>query len=331
MIRGKSLWMLAGGAALAAALAAGSWWADRSPIPDGLAWGNGRVEAEEVDVATRLAGHVDQILVEEGELVEAGQELARMDTAELEAELREAKAQAREAVERSHSADAMIRQRKSECELAEAEYRRSEILFEQHVEPESRLEVKQSQLSSARAACSAAESQKLDAEAGIDAANAHVERIQSQLDEAVLTSPVRGRVLYRLSRLGEVLPAGGKIFTVVDLTDVYMEIFLPSRQATRVAIGAEARIVLDGAPDDVIPATVSFVSPDAQFTPRQVETPSERDKLMFRVKVRIPAEYVDAHIATLKTGIRGVAYVQLGPEQTPWPDFLETHPPSSPR
>lgn len=331
MTRGKSLWMLVGAAALIAALAAGSWWAGRSPIPDGLAWGNGRIEAEEVDVATRLAGHVDQIFVEEGDLVEAGQQLARMDTAELEAELREAKAQAREAIERSHAADATIRQRESECELAEAEYRRSEILFEQNVEPESRLEVKQSQLSSARAACSAAEAQKLDAEAGIDAANARVERIQTQLDESDLVSPVRGRVLYRLSRLGEVLPVGGKIFTIIDLSDVYMEIFLPSRQATRVAIGAEARVVLDAAPDDVIPATVSFVSPDAQFTPRQVETPSERDKLMFRVKVRIPADYVDAHIGTLKTGIRGVAYIQLGPERTPWPDFLEAHPPSDVR
>ena len=163
MTRGKSLSMLVAGAALATALAAGSWWAGRSPIPEGLAWGNGRLEAEELDVATRSAGHVDQILVEEGDLVEAGQTLARMDTAELEAELREAKAQAREAIERSHAAGATIKQRKSECDLAEAEYRRSEILFEQNVEPESRLDVKHSQLRSAQAACGAAEAQKLDA------------------------------------------------------------------------------------------------------------------------------------------------------------------------
>ncbi|MFO0688291.1 MAG: HlyD family efflux transporter periplasmic adaptor subunit [Myxococcota bacterium] len=331
MIRGKSLSVLVGGAGLALALAVGSWWAGRSPIPDGLAWGNGRIEAEEVDVAARFAGHVDRILVEEGDLVETGQPLARMDTAEVEAELREAQAQVREAVERSREANAMIQQRESECDLAEAEYRRSQLLFKENVEPESRLDVKQSQLRSARAACGAAEATKLDAEAAIEAAKARVDRIQTQLDESLLVSPVRGRVLYRLARVGEVLPAGGKLLTLVDLSDVFMEIFLPSRDAARVAIGAEARIVLDGSPDEPIPASVSFVSPEAQFTPRQVETPSERDKLMFRVKVRIPADWVDAHVGTLKTGIRGLAYVRVEPGSPPWPDFLEARPRSDAR
>lgn len=331
MIRGKSRSILMAGIALALALALASWWAGRSPIPDGLASGNGRIEAEEVDVATRFPGHVDQLFAAEGELVEAGQPLARMDTAEIEAALREAEAQVREAIERSREASATIAQRESECDLAEAEYRRSEILFEQNVEPESRLDVKQSQLRSARAACSAAEAVKLDAEAGIEAAKARVERIQTQLDESLLASPVRGRVLYRLSRVGEVLPAGGKVFTLVDLSDVYMEIFLPSREAARVAIGAEARIVLDGLPDDPIPASVSFVSPEAQFTPRQVETPSERDKLMFRVKVRIPADWVDAHVDTLKTGVRGLAYVRIDGGGSPWPDFLAAQAPTNAR
>ena len=323
MAGGKKLWVLSGVPILAVAFAVGSWWIGRSPIPDGLARGNGRIEAEQADVATQYPGRIAEILASEGDLVEKGQSLARMDTEELEAALREAKAQAREAIERRNAADALIAQRESECALAESEYRRSTTLFAEKVEPESRVDVKKAQLRTAEAACDAAEAQRLDAEAGIEAAQARVERIQTQIDDAVLVSPVRGRVLYRLARLGEVLPAGGKVFTLVDLSDVYMEIFVGSQQATRVPLGADARVVLDAIPELVIPATVSFVSPEAQFTPRQVETPSERDKLMFRVKVRIPEPFVESHIATMKTGIRGVAYVQLGPDPTPWPAFLE--------
>lgn len=331
MVTRRRLWVLLGIAGLAAALAAGAWWLHRSPLPEGLASGNGRIEADEVNVSTKYVGRVDEILADEGDLVEPGQVLARMDTAELEASLREAKAQAREAAEARNVAASLIAQRKSECTLAESEFRRSAALFKKDIEPESQLDVKRSRLQTARAACDAAKAQLLDAEAGIEAAHARIERIQTQIDDAVLESPIRGRVLYRLSRLGEVLPAGGNVLTLVDLTDVYMEIFLPSQEATRVSIGADARVVLDAVPEYVIPARVSFVAPEAQFTPKQVETPSERDKLMFRVKVRIPTEIVEPRIKLVKTGTRGVAYVQLGSEPPPWPDFLEAHLPPATR
>jgi HlyD family secretion protein len=322
--------MLVGGAVLALAIASAVWWFRRPPLPDGLASGNGRIEADEVDVATRYAGRVAEILAEEGDLVEPGQVLARMDTAELEASLREARAQARAAVEARNVAKASIAQRKSECDLAEAEFRRSATLYEKEIESESQLDVKRSQLQTARAACDASRAQLLDAEARIEAANASVERIQTQIDDAALVSAVRGRVLYRLARPGEVLSPGGRVLTVVDLSDVYMEIFLPSQEAARVVVGSDARVVLDAIPQYVIPARVSFVSPEAQFTPKQVETPSERDKLMFRVKLRIPPEIVAAHIEVVKTGVRGVAYLRLGSEPPPWPPFLEPRLPSRP-
>lgn len=326
MAIGRKAWILLGAAALGAALAAASWWADRSRIPDGLASGNGRIEADTVDVATRYAGRVAELGAEEGDPVEPGQPLARMDTDELEATLREAEARVREALESREEAEAMIVQRESECDLAESEYERSASLFEQHVEPRSNLDVRESQLRTARAACAAAEAQKHDAEAGIEAAKARVELVRTQIEDSVLVSPVRGRVLYRLAKVGEVLPAGGKVLTLIDLSDVYMEIFLPSQQATQVLLGAEARVVLDALPETVIPATVTFVSPDAQFTPRQVETASERDKLMFRVKVRIPDEFVQSHLEMIKTGIRGVAWLRLGTDPVPWPAFLEAPP-----
>jgi HlyD family secretion protein len=138
----------------------------------------------------------------------------------------------------------------------------------------------------------------------------------------VLTSPTMGRVLYRLAEPGEVLGAGGKVLTLVDLAEVYMEIFLSAHDAHRLALGSDARIVIDGA-DFAVPAVVTFVSPEAQFTPKQVETASEREKLMFRVKVRVPTELVGAYIDFVKTGIRGVAYVRLGFTPPDWPPWLE--------
>ncbi len=119
-----------------------------------------------------------------------------------------------------------------------------------------------------------------------------------------------------------VLGSGGKVLTLVSLGNVYMEFFLPAGAATRVQLGDEARIVVDAMPGAAIPATVSFVAPQAQFTPKQVETIAERESLIFRIRVRIPSQMVEARLAQVKTGVRGVAWVRLvGPDGTmpAWP------------
>jgi HlyD family secretion protein len=108
----------------------------------------------------------------------------------------------------------------------------------------------------------------------------------------------------------------------VDLSDVYMEIFLPADQAARLKVGSEARITVDSEPNQAVAASVSFVSPEAQFTPKQVETRSEREKLMFRVKIQVPAELVAHYVERIKTGMRGVGYVKLT-DDAQWPAWLE--------
>ncbi len=169
----------------------------------------------------------------------------------------------------------------------------------------------------------AASQQELNArKTSLETNTASVATIQSRIDDATLKSPVRGRVLYRLAENGEVLGAGGKALTLVNLEDVYMEIFLPSEQAARLKNGAEARITLDFAPGKAAAGFVSFVSPEAQFTPKQVETKSERDKLMFRVKIQVPEELVTAYVEHVKTGVRGVGYVKVDPAAV-WPDWLQ--------
>ena len=299
-------------------------------LPAGLASGNGRIEAVQIDISTKIAGRVETLSAKEGDLVEPGQALAKIDTDQLQAQLLRAEADIASAESQVAAARASIAQANAERILAEQELSRARELVKKGHTSKETLDTRVSALAVAKANVEAAEATLVSRQRSVDAARAVAKEIQTQVDDATLVSPTIGRVLYRLSEPGEVLGSGGKVLTLINLADVYMEIFLPSAQAHRVAIGAEARIKLDIL-DFAIPATVSFVSPESQFTPKQVETPSEREKLMFRVKVRVPQDLVMKHIERVKTGVRGVAYVRLSPlpgeEPSSWPEFLERLPP----
>ena len=147
------------------------------------------------------------------------------------------------------------------------------------------------------------------------------------VDDGVLVAPRDARVQYRLVNTGEVIGAGAKIFTLLDLSKVYMTVFLPTEDVGKIALGAEGRIVLDALPNMVVPGKVSFISPTSQFTPKTVETQSERDKLMFRIKVRVDPEVLASHIAEVRTGLPGVAYIRFDPKVT-WPAHLQPNLPA---
>ena len=158
------------------------------------------------------------------------------------------------------------------------------------------------------------------------AADANVERLQAQFNDTTITSPVRGRVQYRLIEPGAVLSAGGRIATVLDLSDVYTTIFLPASVAGQLKIGDEARVVFDAAPQYVFPATVSFVAPESQFTPKTVETQSEREQLYFRVKLKAPLPLLVTE-EQVKAGLRGMGYVRVDPAAV-WPAWLAVKAPN---
>ena len=161
------------------------------------------------------------------------------------------------------------------------------------------------------------------AEASISAAKADADRVQADIDDSTLTAPLDGRIQYRIAEVGEVLSSGGRVLNLVDLTDVYLTFFVPEETAGKIALGADARIVLDANPDAVIPASISYVASVAQFTPKSVETRVEREKLMFRVKAKIDPALLKQYVEYVKTGIPGVAWVRLD-DKEPWPDFLLT-------
>jgi HlyD family secretion protein len=312
------------GALLVAAVGSGIawWWLRPASLPPGLAVGNGRIEATQIDIATKLAGRIKDVLVYEGDFVEAGQVIARMDTQVLEAELRQAEAQVSQARNAVDTAKAVVAQRESELTFAQNTLKRSEDLVEKGFISPQKLDGDRTAMLTAKAGLVAARSQVVQAQSAIEAAQATAERIKADLDDSVLKAPRAGRVQYRLAEPGEVLAAGGKVVSMLDLSDVYMTVFLPETTAGRLAIGAPARIVLDLAPQYVIPAKVSFVAAEAQFTPKTVETAAERQKLVFRVKVQIDPELLRKYRTRVKAGLPGVAYVQVSADAQ-WPANLE--------
>ncbi|WP_417788141.1 HlyD family secretion protein [Stutzerimonas xanthomarina] len=327
-------------------------WSELRPsgLGEGFASGNGRIEATEIDVATKSPGRVIEILVDEGDFAQPGQVLARMDTDVLQAQLNQARAQVRQGENAILTAEAMVAQRESERATAEAvvtqrraeltatqkRHQRTETLVARNAMARQQLDDDLAAMQSAQAALAAARSQVISADAGIaaaksqviearsavEAAQAGVERLQADIRDSELKSDRVARVQYRVAQPGEVLGAGGKLLNLIDLADVYMTFFLPERQAGRVAIGAEVRLVIDAAPQYVIPAKVSYVASVAQFTPKTVETESEREKLMFRVKARIDPELLKRHMEQVKTGLPGMAYLKLDAESE-WPADLQ--------
>ena len=295
---------------------------DPHSVPDGIAFGNGRLEAIQVDIATKIAGRVEKLSAREGDLVKPDQLLATIDSAQLRAQLLRAEADIASAKSMVAQAEAQIAQAQAQLKRAERELERSSVLVKRGHTSEEVYDTRLSQRDVEKANLEASKATLTARQRGVDAALAAKQEIETQIADCELHSPTLGRVLYRLAEPGEVLPSGGKVMTLVNLDEVYMEIFLSAGAAHRLAIGSEARIVIDGA-DFAVPANVTFVSPKAQFTPKQVETATEREKLMFRVKVRVPTELVEKHIDFVKTGIRGVAYVRPGVDPPDWPDWLE--------
>ena len=314
--------------ALAGVAAAGGyyWWRSTlSPIPAGIVWSNGRTDAEEIDIDTKFPGRVLKLLVDEGDMVKAGQVIAIMDTRDLEAELRREQAVVRQNEHAILEAEANVAQLQTQLTLAQQELNRTSALLARGYATRELYDQRRQTLDGTTQALNAAKAHVVEAIHSYNAAEHNVELDKVNIADNTLVAPRAGRLQYRISEPGEVLPAGGKVFTMLDISDVYMDIYLPTLEAGRVKIGNDARILLDAYPDHPIRAKVTFLATQAQFTPKAVETKSERDKLMFRVKVRIDPDLLIKYAESLRTGLPGNAYVRVDPK-VEWPDWLRGQP-----
>lgn len=312
--------------------------------------GNGIVQITNSQIATKYPGRVEEILVREGDFVQKGDILAVMQVSDLKAQLLEAEAffeQAESSVKIAQAqliareseknvAEAIVKQQKSELIAAKSRLERVQKLVRRGAISKQDLDDQTAIADSLESAVVSAEAKVFAAQAAIDiarteiigseskvkAARASITRIQLEIADANLKAPVDGRIQYRVANIGEVVPAGGTVLSMIDIDDIYMTFFIPEKYHTLVSMGDEVRIILDAMSDRVISGSLFFVSPSAQFTPKYVETKNEREKMMFRVKVRFDEQFVNEFKNILKVGIRGVIWVNSD-QLEPWPSTLD--------
>ncbi len=325
------------------------WYYSRDDL-DGIVLSNGRIEVTPLDISTKLPGRIQSIFAEEGDYVEKGQVLGIMQLDTLNAQLNEANAYHQQAIHQSDSAKSIIAARESDKSAAEAAVsaRESQLYAaerklariqkltakgattEQDLDDQvaytkvlqAEIETAEAKVQAAQAAIDAAKAQFVATESQITASLATIERIKADIKDANLTAPVKGRIQYRIAESGEVLPAGGKVLNLLDLSKVHMTFFLPTSSIAGLIAGekdgTEVRIILDGAPAYVIPARITFISAEAQFTPKTVQTDDERQKLMYRVKAKFDPELLEKYQKYIKTGVTGEAYIKLDANME-WP------------
>jgi HlyD family secretion protein len=318
------------GGLVAVLLAAGGgglyWWKhSQLQLPPGISWGNGRLEADEIDIDTKFSGRIAELRADIGDMVTAGQVVARMDTRDIQESLKKAQAQVKQARRAIDEANANLEQQRTQQTLAAQQLDRTESLLKSGYATRELFDQRKQAVDGTNAGLRAATEKVAQAERALEASEHDVGLYTVNIADNDLVAPRDGRIQYRLANIGEVLPAGGKVFTMLDISYVYMDIYLPALEAGKVKVGTDARILLDAYPNSPLPAKVSFFASQAQFTPKTVETRNERDKLMFRIRVRIDPDLSREHAPSVRSGLPGVAYV-LTDSAVVWPKNLQGAP-----
>lgn len=282
----------------------------RGHAAEHLPVGNGRLELRQYDLASKIPGKVISVTVREGDWVEKDQLLVTLDSSELKAQREALEAQVTVAERAYAEAQAARRKATADLELARASYQRAQELRQQKFASADQLDRARTAWINAQTALDLAEKRVALAAAQVDAAKAQLNVIDSKLADTQVLSPIAGRVLKRYVLPGEVIPAGATLISLVDPLDLYIDIFLTPAQMRHVTLGQSAEIAPEGWPADrAIPARVVFVSPEAQFTPKFVETADERAKLSFRVRLAADAHWLAQHQDALFGGLPAVARI----------------------
>jgi HlyD family secretion protein len=237
---------------------------------------SGNIEATDVRLAFRVPGKISVLLTDEGKKVNKGDIVARLDTDELE-KIKE-------------EAESALRAAEYTATLAQADSLRADNLFEAGAISAQKRDAAKTSADSAKA--------------NVDALTASLKLASTRLGFAELASPLAGFVLVKSAEEGEVVPAGATVFTVADLNDVWVTAYVNETDLGRVRLGQEARVKTDTYPDKSYRGRVSFISQEAEFTPKQIQTTEERVKLVYRIKVSVENEQFD-----LKPGMPADAYI----------------------
>ena len=307
---------------VAVAEAAGYYYYQHQQTNDlvGFAQSNGRLELNRFDIASLYPGRVKDILVDEGSVVKENEIIAELSSDTSSSQLEIAKAQKQRAQDAVLRAEAEIKAYEQQQKVAQMEWVNAQNLKREDLVSAAEVTKRLASREGAAASVQAARAARSEAKAAVAGAQAQINQASSANDDMTIRTPKTGLVEYKLAEVGSVIAAGNKVVSLLDPTDVSMNIFLPNAQMSVLKVGDDARIVLDGL-DVVWPAKISFIASDAQFTPKSVETINEREKLMFKVKLKIPVNTAQQYSGLLKGGMTGNGYVRTN-TQTQWPQSL---------
>lgn len=301
---------------LVVAGAATAWYITSSKPreTDGALLASGTVEATDAQLGFQTPGRIVSLAPREGDRVTAGQELARLERAELEARRAQSQAQVeaaqaalaeleqgsrREEIAQARAALAAADERRQD---AERDLGRTRRLFDGGAVSREALDKAQVALDVARAQRTHAAEQlrlvevgprqerKQAARAQVSQAEAAVRGVEATLSNTVMTAPFDGVVTVRHREPGEVVPAGSPVVTLMDPRSRFVRIYIPENRVGAVRLGTRATITADTYPGKTYPGQVSFIASEAEFTPKSVQTTEERVRLVYEVKVRVTGD-----------------------------------------
>jgi HlyD family secretion protein len=281
----------------------------RTDETDGRIIATGHVEATEVRLSTKVGGTLLTRTVDEGDAVQDGLEIARIDTVDLELELAAARAERAQAdadlrlkragyrQEEVAEAEAMVVQAEADLDLARKDFDRMEALLasgsgttKSRDDAMARRDVAQARLRAAREQLrklrAGFRTEEIDvAAARLAAAEARIAQLEQKIRDAVIVSPTAGIVTAKIAEPGELLGPGAPIVVVTDLANAWLNVYVGEPNLGKIRLGQPAEVRTDGG--EVRTGRVSFIASQAEFTPKNVQTQDERVKLVFKVKIAL--------------------------------------------
>ena len=250
-----------------------TWWIflRTIPLPDGLIQANGRIEGDHYTVAGKIPEKIVELKAREGDSVDKGQVLARLDDSQINAKV----VQAEKGV---IAADAQC----SAAEASELQSRREKIRLQDLLKDNT---TSKQEAERAVLIWQVDKDLLVAAEAKCGMAQAVLQEMQSIQDDLIIRAPASGIITTRIVDEGEVVAAGSPLFDIVDLDRLYLKVYVPENQIGKVRLGLLAQIYTDAFPDRPFAATVRYISSRAEFTPKEVQTPDERVKLVYAVRL----------------------------------------------
>jgi len=252
--------------------------------------GSGTLEARQVTVGAKLAGQVIALCVEEGDSLSAGEAIAVVDSSKLVLQRVQLVAAQRELGHNLANARQAVELASEQFENAHRQYERVRSLAERGSAPPQQLDNAQVAYAAARTQLDAAKNTLAALEERAKQLQAQRELIEAQLRDATVEAPLAGVVVAKYVEQGEMVAPGSPIVTIADLHEMWVKVYLPEPDVAKVSLGARVAVRADAFPAETFSGHVSWISPKAEFTPKNVQTRSARSELVYAVKVVVPNE-----------------------------------------